>query len=253
MAQIFKTMDNHWLAHWDTRYRDKEYAFGKLPNNFLKEQLEKLPVGAILFPAEGEGRNAVFAAQLGWKVSAFDISTEGKNKAQQLAATADVTIDYQIGELPELNYCAEQFDVIALIYAHFPAAVKSQYHQLLSKYLRSGGIVIFEAFSKNHLSYRLRNEKVGGPKDLESLFSLEELKSDFVNYDIIAAEEREIELNEGLYHNGQGAVIRWVGQKKISPPQNSFLLSPQVGEASNEKHSRSENKVRTPREPRRNF
>ena len=206
-------MDNNWLARWDDRYRDKEYAFGKLPNDFLKEQLEKLTVGTILFPAEGEGRNAVFAAQLGWTVSAFDISIEGKNKAQQLATAHGVDIDYQIGELPELNYHAEQFDVIALIYAHFPAAIKAHYHRLLSSYLRTGGIIIFEAFSKNHLSYMLRNEKVGGPKDLESLFSLNELNSYFTNYEMIVAEEKEIELNEGLYHNGRGSVIRWVGRK----------------------------------------
>jgi len=56
-----------------------------LPNNYLKEQLSKLDVGSILFPAEGEGRNAVFAARLGWTVSAFDISTEGKLKAIKLA------------------------------------------------------------------------------------------------------------------------------------------------------------------------
>jgi hypothetical protein len=47
--------------------------------------LIKLPIGSILFPAEGEGRNAVFAAKLGWAVSAFDISNEGKNKGIKLA------------------------------------------------------------------------------------------------------------------------------------------------------------------------
>jgi len=103
--------------------------------------------------------------------------------------------------------------VIALIYAHFPAGIKAHYHRLLSTYLRTGGIIIFEAFSKNHMSYRIRNEKVGGPKDLESLFSLNELSSYFTNYEMMIAEEKEIELNEGLYHNGRGSVIRWVGRK----------------------------------------
>ena len=56
---------------WDDRYSKNEFAYGEQPNNYLKEQLEKLQVGRILFPAEGEGRNAVFAATLGWKVSSF--------------------------------------------------------------------------------------------------------------------------------------------------------------------------------------
>jgi 2-polyprenyl-3-methyl-5-hydroxy-6-metoxy-1,4-benzoquinol methylase len=199
---------------WDDRYSKDEFAYGKHPNNYLKEQLEKLEVGSILFPAEGEGRNAVFAATLGWSVSAFDISTQGKNKALRLAESQNVSIDYKVGELNILNYDNNQFDAIALIYAHFPADIKSQYHKTFDKYLKKGGIVIFEAFSKKHLDYNSVNEKIGGPKDINMLFSIEELKSDFVNYEIVELEEKEIELNEGLFHNGQGSVIRFVGRKK---------------------------------------
>lgn len=207
-------MNNTWTDRWNDRYSSEEFAYGTAPNNYLKEQLEKLKTGSILFPAEGEGRNAVFAAQLGWKVSAFDISAEGKNKALKLAEANNVVIDYQVGELETLNYQAEQFDVIALIYAHFPAAIKSSIHQKLETYLRKDGYIIFEAFSKKHLEYLAINDKVGGPKDIESLFSIEEIKSDFPDYEIIQLEEKEIELNEGLFHNGKGSVIRFVGKKK---------------------------------------
>jgi 2-polyprenyl-3-methyl-5-hydroxy-6-metoxy-1,4-benzoquinol methylase len=207
-------MGNAWYDQWNDRYSKDEYAYGKQPNNYLKEQLAKLNAGTILFPAEGEGRNAVFAAVCGWTVFAFDISDEGKNKAFRLAANNNVTINYQTGELPSLNYSPEQFDAIALIYAHFPANIKSKYHKLLDKYLKRGGIIIFEAFSKKHIEYRLKNPNVGGPKDLDSLFSMEELKTDFENYEFIELTESEIELNEGVYHNGKGSVIRFMGQKK---------------------------------------
>lgn len=207
-------MNEAWINRWDDRYRTEEFAYGEHPNNYLKEQLEKLDVGTILFPAEGEGRNAVFAATLGWTVWAFDISAEGKNKAIQLAESKQVSIDYQVGELQQLDYKAEQFDAIALIYAHFPAEIKSAYHKMLDRYLRKGGVIIFEAFSKNHPDYLARNEKVGGPKELDMLFSIEEIKSDFANYEILALEEKEIELNEGLFHNGLGSVIRFIGRKK---------------------------------------
>ena len=199
---------------WDDRYSKSEFAYGKHPNNYLKEQLEKLEIGSILFPAEGEGRNAVFAATLGWSVSAFDISSEGKKKALRLSESMNVNIDYQVGELNTLNYDNNQFDAIALIYAHFPANLKTQYHKNLSNYLRKGGTLIFEAFSKKHLAYNSVNEKIGGPKDINMLFSIEELKSDFSNYEILELEEKEIELNEGLFHNGLGSVIRFVGRKK---------------------------------------
>ncbi|MBT2564357.1 class I SAM-dependent methyltransferase [Pedobacter sp. ISL-68] len=207
-------MNEAWVDRWNDRYSTDEFAYGEQPNNYLKEQLMQLDTGTILFPAEGEGRNAVFAAKLGWKVSAFDISIEGKNKALQLAENNNVSIDYQVGELQELDYKAEQFDAIALIYAHFPAAIKSAYHKTLSNYLRRGGLLIFEAFSKKHLHYLAKNEKVGGPKEIDMLFSIEEIRTDFENYEILVLEEKEIELNEGLFHNGQGSVIRFVGRKK---------------------------------------
>jgi SAM-dependent methyltransferase len=207
-------MNDPWIKRWDDRYSQKEFAYGEQPNNYLKEQLEKLNAGTILFPAEGEGRNAVFAARLGWTVSAFDISIKGKNKAVRLAENNNVSIDYQIGELESLNYTPGQFDAIALIYAHFPADIKSRYHKMLGKYLRKNGLIIFEAFSKKHIEYNARNEKVGGPTDINMLFSTDELRSDFANYEIIELVEKEIELSEGLYHNGKGSVIRFVGRKK---------------------------------------
>ena len=203
-----------WISRWDDRYSNEEFAYGEEPNNYLKEQLAKLTVGSILFPAEGEGRNAVFAAKNGWKVSAFDISQKGKNKATKLAEKSKVTIDYRVGELETLDFKKEQFDAIALIYAHFPADIKSLYHKVFDQYLKKDGTIIFEAFSKKHLDYIKANEKVGGPKDIESLFSIEEIKADFPNYEIVELVEKEIELNEGLFHNGTGSVIRFIERKK---------------------------------------
>jgi len=206
-------LNDIWTSRWNDRYSNDEFAYGEEPNNYLKEQLIKLPIGTILFPAEGEGRNAVFAAKLGWTVSAFDISNEGKKKAIVLAEKNNVTIDYKVGELEKLDFESEKFDAIALIYAHFPANIKSLYHKTLDKYLKKNGIIIFESFSKKHIEYVTANEKVGGPKDIDSLFSIEEIKSDFPNYEIIELVEQDIELHEGLFHNGTGSVIRFMGQK----------------------------------------
>jgi uncharacterized protein YndB with AHSA1/START domain len=216
-------MNDPWIERWNERFSREEFAYGKQPNIFLKEQLEKLEAGKILFPAEGEGRNAVFAARQGWTVSAFDVSVVGKNKALRLAEANHVWIDYQVGELQTLHFTPGEFDVIALIYAHFPANIKSPYHRMLEKFLRENGIIIFEAFSKKHVDYLARNEQVGGPKDIAMLFSIEEIKSDFPNYDIIELEEKEIDLDEGPFHNGTGSVIRFVGRKMA---ENTFTTSP---------------------------
>jgi len=207
-------MEDPWKNKWDSRYAEEQFAFGTEPNSFFKEQIDGLDQGELLLPAEGEGRNAVYAAVKGWSVSAFDISVEGKKKAMQLAAANRVTIGYQVGALEEVAYEEEQFDAMALIYAHFPAELKSQYHKKLSSYLRKGGVIIFEAFSKKHLEYKLSERAEGGPGNLDSLFSEEELLADFADYEVILLEEKEIELNAGNYHSGLGSVMRFVGRKR---------------------------------------
>lgn len=70
---------------WNERYNREEYVYGEAPNEYFRQQLQTLTPGSILMPLEGEGRNGVYAAGLGWQVDAFDMSTEGKRKALQLA------------------------------------------------------------------------------------------------------------------------------------------------------------------------
>lgn len=189
------------IEMWDERYGSEAFAYGEEPNVFFKEQIVKLEKGKILFPAEGEGRNAVYAAQLGWDVSAFDISSEGRKKALQLAQKHGVTIDYQVGELDNLDYRANQFDVIVLIFAHFPPKIKEYIHRKIGSLLRHGGTIIFEGFSKNNLAYLAKDERVGGPRNEEMLFSVDELKNYFPDYEIEILEEKEVSLNEGQFHN----------------------------------------------------
>jgi len=199
---------------WNQRYKAKEYAYGQKPNDYLKSKLTNLTPGKILFPADGEGRNSVFAASLGWETYAFDLSLEGRNKALALAEKQGLFIDYKVGDLADLLYTKEEFDAMALIFAHFPASKKSEYHKRLVTYLKSGSVLLFEAFSKEHLRFNFENPQVGGPKDFEQLFSIEELKEDFSHFHILELYETEVELSEGLFHNGKGSVIRFLGEKK---------------------------------------
>ncbi|QXP53795.1 bifunctional 2-polyprenyl-6-hydroxyphenol methylase/3-demethylubiquinol 3-O-methyltransferase UbiG [Cellulophaga sp. HaHa_2_1] len=199
---------------WNERYQDTAFAYGKEPNTFFKEQMQKLKTGSILMPAEGEGRNAVFAAKLGWNVTATDLSIEGKNKAERLAEELNVSLKYIVGDLEELEFQNESYDTIALIYAHFSPWKISAIHQKLKMLLKPGGIIIFEAFSKKHLDFQKINPKVGGPRDLDMLFSLEQVQKDFLGFEVQILEECEVLLSEGGFHNGRGSVIRFVGKKR---------------------------------------
>jgi 2-polyprenyl-3-methyl-5-hydroxy-6-metoxy-1,4-benzoquinol methylase len=209
-----KVWDKEYKNMWEDRYKETEFAYGKEPNVFFKEWIQKIEPKSILMPADGEGRNGVFAAQLGWEVTSFDLSQEGKSKALEFAKEMDVSLDYIVGDLEQLEFEKESFDAIGLVYAHFSAPKKSILHKKLNEYLKPGGIIIFEAFSKKHKELNELNPKVGGPKDINMLFSLAEIKADFENYDIAVLEEKEIILDEGKYHIGKGSVIRFVGIKK---------------------------------------
>jgi hypothetical protein len=199
---------------WDKRYAEKEMAYGKEPNVFFASQISKLKPGKILLPAEGEGRNAVYSAKLGWQVSAFDLSREGKHKAVNLASSNKVSIEYFVGGFDQINYEKESFDCLALIYAHFKPHLKSEYHKLADGYLKKGGILILEGFGKKQIQYNSPKTVSGGPKNIDMLFSMEEIKQDFRNYEIIELSEKEIVLDEGIYHKGRSSVIRFVGKKK---------------------------------------
>nr|WP_321357298.1 class I SAM-dependent methyltransferase [uncultured Draconibacterium sp.] len=193
---------------WNERYSASEYAYGEAPNEFLKEQLPQFKPGKVLFPAEGEGRNAVFAATLGWDVTAFDPSSEGKRKAQLLADKHNTSINYEVTDYENVNFKKEYFDCICLTYTHMPGSIRNAVHQKLASFLKPGGTLILEGFSKEQI-----NRNTGGPKEISFLFDEEELENDFKNFSSIITQKTEIVLDEGLYHRGLASVIRLKGIK----------------------------------------
>lgn len=193
---------------WNERFGMDEYVYGTAPNAFLEEVLPTLEKGSILFPAEGEGRNATYAAQLGFEVDAFDFSESGKKKAEQLAASKGVSINYHIQDFEEFNPEAKKYDVIALIYAHAPVGKRSLYHHKAIQALKPGGTIIIEAFHKSQLG-----NKSGGPQNADMLFSLDELRGDFESLSDVEIFEMETTLDEGDFHKGEAHIIRMIGKK----------------------------------------
>lgn len=199
---------------WNERYRQTDFVYGETPNEYLKTQLSKMTCGNILFPCEGEGRNAVYAAQLGWDVYAFDQSEEGKNKAMHLAQTKQVSIDYLVSDVEQIPYENETFDALVLIFAHFPNEKRRKYHQKMASLLKKGGTLIIEGFGTQHAELQKINPNACGPKKIEMLYDLEALKTDFSNFEFIEEYQAETELNEGKYHAGTAFVVRVLAIKK---------------------------------------
>jgi 2-polyprenyl-3-methyl-5-hydroxy-6-metoxy-1,4-benzoquinol methylase len=194
---------------WDERYSIEEYVYGVEPNQFFKQVLDKIPIpGKLLLPGEGEGRNAVYAAKLGWKVDAFDQSINAQKKALKLAKKNEMNINYQITDLTKFYTEKNKYDAAAIIFVHFNSEERSVFHQRIMDSLKQGGKLILESFSKNQFG-----KSSGGPQDLKMLTTLDEIKNDFKEMSTILLEEKNILLNEGDKHSGEASVIRYVGEK----------------------------------------
>jgi SAM-dependent methyltransferase len=188
---------------WEERYSAEEYAYGKAPNTFLRAELEHFEPGHALFPAEGEGRNAVYAAQLGWSVEAFDYSSAARQKALRLAQAYQVTLQYQVASIESFPFERKEYDLIALFFVHLPPALRQQLHAACITALRPGGKLLLEAFHKEQLPLNS-----GGPKQEAMLFSLEELETDFASLSLDQISRQRVILEEGPYHHGPAETVR---------------------------------------------
>jgi SAM-dependent methyltransferase len=190
---------------WDERYSTTEFIYGTEPNYFFKNALDKLTPGNILLLGEGEGRNAVYAAQNGWRVDAVDFSKKAKEKALQLALENDVQIKYKLVELSNYKLKHNYYDAIAIIYLHLKPELRTYIHYQVSDSLRTDGELILEVYEKEQLG-----KSSGGPQSLEMLYSIEELKKDFVNMKIEFLQKNYINLDESNHHRGDAVVIRLI-------------------------------------------
>ncbi|MEX0982304.1 MAG: methyltransferase domain-containing protein [Bacteroidales bacterium] len=203
---------------WDERYQVEEYVYGKRPNTFFQSQLDTLKPGDVLLPGEGEGRNAVYAAEKGWNVSAFDVSKQGRYKALRLAAERGVTIDYMLMPYQGFNQNESMYDVIGLFFTHQPPAMRRNFHRNLQNMVRPGGIILLEAFHKDQLK-----RETGGPKNIDFLFDETDLREDFPMLEIVHLEVIERDLDEGPFHQGEAVVVQMIARAENGSKTFSFL------------------------------
>lgn len=193
---------------WNERYAASEYIYGISPNRWFAEKLSLLQPGKLLLPAEGEGRNAVYAAKEGWEVFAFDQSEEGQKKAIKLALAQNVRINYSLGDLVEFEPPQNNYDAVALIFVHMPVEIREVVHRKLIEKLKPGGYLILEAFTKKQLQ-----NTSGGPRSESLLYERKLIADDFKDLNILEFEETITSLDEGPLHRGEAFVIRLLAQK----------------------------------------
>ena len=194
------------MCAWDERYALEGWAFGTDPNDFLRQEAHRIPPGRVLCLGEGEGRNAVFLAELGYEVVVVDRSQVGIDKAQGLAQERGVFIETVVSSIEEFDLTEGEWQGIISVFFHLPPELRIKVNQSVVRGLAPGGILILEAYTPQQLEFG-----TGGPPHPERLVSLATMEEEFEGLEFLVAQETEREIHEGRMHTGRGSVVQVVG------------------------------------------
>jgi SAM-dependent methyltransferase len=194
---------------WNSRFQAENYVYGKEPNLFISEVQKKLKLsGDVLTIAEGEGRNAVFLAEHGMNVTAWDYAESGLAKTKKLAEERNVDVQTKLVDLNEAVWEKNKWDELVCIFGHFPKELRQKTLQGVKEAVKPGGYFITEVYSRYQIPYNS-----GGPKELDFLYTPEEFLQIFADWRIVHFFMGEVVRHEGELHNGLAHVIQLVGQK----------------------------------------
>lgn len=199
------------MNSWNTRFQNENYVYGTKPNIFLEEIQKKLQLsGKALAIAEGEGRNAVFLAQQGMNVTAWDYAESGLAKTKKLAENRGVVVKTELVDLNEAEWKKDEWDELICIFGHFPTELRKKTLREVKDSVKPGGYFVTEVYSIYQIPY-----KSGGPQDLDFLYKPEEFLQIFSDWRIVHFFMGEVVRHEGELHNGLSHVIQFVGQRPI--------------------------------------
>lgn len=196
---------------WNERFNNEEFIFGKEPNEYLVQQtLQYLKSGSsVLCIADGEGRNGVWLAKQGMRVTGFDVSDIALAKANQFAADNKVNIQYSLCDTDGFDWQSNTYDAVIGVFIQFAdpemrARIFKQVHQTL----KPGGLFILQGYTPKQLQY-----KTGGPSLIEHLYTEEMIRDLSHGFDILDLQCYEKELSEGARHTGMSALLGMVAKK----------------------------------------
>ncbi len=195
---------------WDDRYNIEEYYYGTVANDFLVARVDDLPRGgAVLCLAEGEGRNAVFLAKNGFRVTAVDGSQVGLSKLKKLADQEGVQIETVCSDLADFDFGQDRWDAIVSIWCHLPPSLRDRVHSASVSALKAHGVFLLEAYHPRQLAY-----KTGGPPSAELMMTETQLRADFAALEIQWLRDLDRVIHEGKGHVGKSAVVQLIAVKK---------------------------------------
>lgn len=179
---------------WDERYRTDELIWKAEPNRFLVAELDGIAPGRALDVACGEGRNALWLAAKGWRVTGVDFSSAALAKGRRIASEQGLEVEYVEADVVEWPPPLGQFDAVVLMYLHLPAPERRQVLSHAKAALAPGGLLLVVGHDLSNLT-----QGTGGPQDATVLYRPEDLVTDLSGLRIEKAERvtRTVETEAG--------------------------------------------------------
>ena len=129
---------------WNRVLTSPKPGFNTKPNQFLVRMTEGRQPGAALDVGMGQGRNALYLAQQGWKVTGFDPADQAVAAAQAEAQRLGLTLRASTVGDEEFDFGRNQWDLIVLSYVTTRHLIGR-----LRESLKPGGVVVLEAFHRD--------------------------------------------------------------------------------------------------------
>jgi 2-polyprenyl-3-methyl-5-hydroxy-6-metoxy-1,4-benzoquinol methylase len=169
---------------WDERHTAHDPIESLEPDPTLVEACATMAPGHALDLGSGDGRNAIWLAQRGWRVSAVDFSSVALARAGARAEASGVEIDWRLEDLLERRPAEGLFDLVTLIYIHLPTEERRAVYARAAAAVTPGGTLLVVGHDRSNLT-----EGVGGPQDPEVLFTPAEIVAELpVEFEIERAE-----------------------------------------------------------------
>ncbi len=127
---------------WDTMYRESEQRWSGHVNGSLVAELDGHPARRALDVGCGEGADAIWLAEQGWKVTAVDISPTAIERGAAEAAARGLDLDWRAGDILTERPTAESYDLVALHYPGFPIERLDDVVSALTDAVAPGGTLL---------------------------------------------------------------------------------------------------------------
>jgi SAM-dependent methyltransferase len=194
---------------WEKRYATDEYVFGKAPAQFLVDHSALLTPGqTALAVADGEGRNSVYMAAQGMKVTALEFSPSAIAKAETLAADTGVTVDFRNVDVLAHDW-PDAYDMVVGIFIQFVGPEdRAKLFEGMKRSVRPGGLMVLHGYTPEQVKLG-----TGGPGRAANMYTADQLAADFDGWEILENRAYEREIQEGPGHSGLSALIDFVARK----------------------------------------